>query len=1039
MLDRILRFSAMHPSLALLGVLLLILAGLNAFRQLPIDAVPDVTNNQVQVLTSSPALTPLEVERQITFPIEASLAGLAGVEEIRSLSKFGLSSVTVVFDDDVDIYRARQLVFERLAAARDQIPPGSGSPLLGPITTGLGEVYQYELRAAPGSGHDAMSLRVIQDWIVRRQLLGTPGVAEVNSYGGLSKQYQVRIEPAKLQAYGLTLREVMDAVARNNANASGGAIVHGAEQYLLRGVGLAQSAADIERIVIATGRDGVPVLVRDVGEVICAPPAVRQGAVTADGNGETVCGIALMLKGANARTVTQAVADRLDKIAATLPPGVHIAPFYDRAELVGQTIRTVIRNLTEGALIVIGVLMLLLGHWPSALLVATVIPLSMLGAAVGMQALGISGNLMSLGAIDFGLIVDGAVILTENSIRRIAERQHELVRPLTAAERREVVVAASSEVRRATMFGEVIIALVYVPLLALRGIEGKMFAPMALTVMCALGSAAVLSLTYVPAMLVFALRGQVAERESPLIRWAKRGYAPAFAFARQYRAQATAAAFGLMLLAGAAALALGAEFIPRLEEGSLAIQMQRLPSISVAEAVRTATEAERVLLTFPEVTKVVTKNGSAEIATDPMGIELGDMYIGLKPPSEWQTARSREGLIAAMSDALRRRVPEARFSFSQPIELRVSELISGAKSDVAIKVFGDDLDVLRDQAEQIAQALTQLPGAADVKLEAIAGVPQVQVSPNRAALARYGLSIEEINSFVESVAVGREVGVVYESERRFPLVVRLDAASGRSLEALKSLTLVTPTGARVPLTAVADVAVTEGPAQVSREGGRRRMIVECNVRGRDIGSFVAEAQAHLKRTLILPPGYSVAFGGQFENLQRATARLAVVVPVALLLIYALLYLSFGDARAAALVFSGVPFAAVGGVAALALRGMPFSISAGVGFIALFGVAVLNGLVLLSAIRGLRRQGLSLEAATRQGAQGRLRPVLTTALVASLGFLPMATATSAGAEVQRPLATVVIGGLVTATVLTLLLLPALYEWMERRAARADEEV
>lgn len=1038
MLDRILRFSATHPGLILLGVLLLILAGLDAFRRLPIDAVPDVTNNQVQVLTSAPALTPLEVERQITFPIETALAGLTGVEEIRSLSKFGLSAITVVFDDDVDVYRARQLVFERLAAARDQIPPGGGSPLLGPITTGLGEVYQYELRAAPGGGYDAMSLRVIQDWLVRRQLLGTPGVAEVNGYGGLSKQYQVRVEPAKLQAYGLTLREVMDAVARNNANVSGGAIVHGAEQYLLRGLGLAQSAADIERIVIAAGRDGVPVFVRDVGEVVCAPPAVRQGAVTADGAGETVCGIVLMLKGANARTVTQTVAERLDEIAAALPPGVYIAPFYDRAELVGRTIRTVIWNLTEGALIVIGVLMLLLGHWPSALLVATVIPLSMLGAAVGMQALGISGNLMSLGAIDFGLIVDGAVILTENSIRRVAEQQHALGRVLTAAERREVVVAASGEVRRATMFGEIIIALVYVPLLALRGIEGKMFAPMALTVMCALGGAAVLSLTYVPAMLAFVLRGRVAERESPLIRWAKGWYAPAFDVVRRRRAQAAAMAFGLLLTAGAAALSLGAEFIPRLEEGALAIQIQRLPSVSAAEAVRTATEAERVLLTFPEVTKVVTKNGSADIATDPMGIELGDMYVGLKPPGEWRTARSREELIAAMNDALRRRIPEARFSFSQPIELRVSELISGAKSDVAVKVFGDDLDVLRNQAEQVARVLTRIPGAADVKLETIAGVPQVQVTPDRAALARYGLNIEEINLLVESVVVGREVGVVYEGERRFPLVVRLDEAAGRSLEALKALTLVTPTGARVPLTAVADVAVTEGPAQVSRERGRRRMVVECNVRGRDIGGFVAEAQAQLKQTLSLPPGYGLAFGGQFENLQRAAARLAVVVPVALLLIYALLYLSFGEARAAALVFTGVPFAAVGGVAALMARGMPFSISAGVGFIALFGVAVLNGLVLVSAVRGLRRRGLSLEAAVRQGALGRVRPVLTTALVAGLGFLPMATATSAGAEVQRPLATVVIGGLVTATALTLLLLPSLYEWVERRAASADKE-
>ncbi|AEP10997.1 efflux RND transporter permease subunit [Chloracidobacterium thermophilum] len=1032
MLDRILRFSATHPLLILIGVLLLVLAGLDAFRRLPIDAVPDVTNNQVQILTSAPALTPLEIERQVTFPIETALAGLTGVEEIRSLSKFGLSAVTVVFDDDMDIYRARQLVFERLAAARDQIPPGSGAPMLGPITTGLGEVYQYELRAAPGSGYDAMGLRTIQDWIVRRQLLGTPGVAEVNSYGGLSKQYQVRIEPSRLQAYGLTLREVMDAVVRNNANVSGGAIVHAQEQFLLRGVGLAQSVEDLARIVVATGRGGTPILVRDLGEVVCAPPAVRQGAVTADGAGETVCGIALMLKGANARTVTQNVAERLAEIAPTLPPGVHIVPFYDRAELVGRTIRTVIWNLTEGALIVIGVLVLLLGHWPSALLVATVIPLSMLGAAVGMQMLGLSGNLMSLGAIDFGLIVDGAVILTENSIRRVAEHQHALGRRLTTAERQEVVVAASSEVRRATMFGEIIIALVYVPLLALRGIEGKMFAPMALTVMCALASAAVLSLTYIPAMLVFVLRGSVAEHEVWLIRLAKRGYGPVFAWMRRQRAQATAVAFGLVLLSGALVMSLGAEFIPRLEEGALAVQIQRLPSVSVAEAVRTATEAERVLLEFPEVTKVVTKNGSAEIATDPMGIELGDIYIGLKPPAEWKTARTREELVAAMAAALRQRIPEARFSFSQPIELRVAELISGVKSDVAVKVFGDDLEVLRDRAERIAQVLTRIPGAADVKLETIAGIPQVQIVPNRPALARYGLSVEDVNLLVESLVVGREVGTVYEGERRFPLVVRLGETSTRRIEDIAAQVLLTPTGARVPLAAVAEVTLVEGPAQVSREHGRRRMVVECNVRGRDVAGFVAEARSKLKASVDLPPGYRLVFGGQFENLQRAAARLAVVVPVALLLIYALLYTSFGQARAAALVFTGVPFAAVGGVAALALRGMPFSISAGVGFIALFGVAVLNGLVLVSAMKQLRRQGLTLEAAVREGALTRVRPVLTTALVASLGFLPMATATSAGAEVQRPLATVVIGGLVTATLLTLLLLPALYEWVEQAA-------
>ncbi len=1035
MIDAIIRFSVAHRLLVLLLVGTLVGAGWYGFQRLPIDAVPDVTNNQVQVLTPAPALTPLEVERQITFPIETALSGLPGMEEIRSISKFGLSAVTVVFTEDTDIHFARQVVFERLAAAREQIPPDVGKPLMGPVTTGLGEIYQYELRAKSEAKLDAMSLRTVQDWIVRRQLLGTPGIAEVNSYGGFAKQYQVRVDPVKLQAFGLTLRDVLDAVARNNANVGGAAIAHSSEQYLLRGVGLIENAADIERIVVKTGRDGVPVTVRDVAEIAYGS-TVRQGAVTADGKGEVVCGITMMLKGANARTATTAVKGRIAEISKSLPAGVEIVPFYDRSELVDRTIRTVGTNLLEGALIVIFVLVLLLGNWRGALLVATVIPLSMLVAVIGMNALGLSGNLMSLGAIDFGLVVDGAVILVENGIRRVAERQHRLGRTLTDAELRETVVNASLEVRRATMFGELIIALVYVPLLTLRGIEGKMFAPMALTVMCALAGAMLLSMTYVPAMLTLALRGRVAERESPIIVWAKKIYDPSLAFVMRWRRQALALAVGAVLIAAAVFPMLGAEFIPRLDEGALAAQIQRLPSVSVAESVRISTAVEKVLLEFPEVTKVVTKNGSAEIATDPMGIEAGDMYIGLKPPSRWTSARTREELVGKMAKALEERVPEAQVGFSQPIELRVSELISGVKSDVAVKIFGEDLALTRTIAERVSRVLAGVRGAADVKVEAVAGIPQLQIRTNRAAIARHGLNVEDVNLLVESIVAGRAAGVVYEGERRFPLVVRLDEKSGRDLEAVRGLTVLAPNGARIPLTELAEISVAESPAQVSREQARRRVVVECNVRGRDIGTFVREARAAVEREVRLPAGYSVTWGGQFENLNRAAERLGLVVPLALLLIFALLYLSFGDGLHAGLIFTGIPFAAVGGVAALAARGMPFSISAGVGFIALFGVAVLNGLVLISALNALREQGRPLAEAVRAGAASRVRPVLMTALVASLGFLPMALSTSAGAEVQKPLATVVIGGLLTSTVLTLAVLPMLYGWIEARRLKTQ---
>ena len=1025
MINGLIRFAVSQRLLVMLMVGIMVAAGWYSLQHLPIDAVPDVTNVQVQVLTAAPSLAPLEIERQITFPVEVAMSGLPDVEEIRSVSKFGLSAVTVVFADHVDTYFARQLVLERLSQAREQIPENIGSPEMGPISTGLGEIYQYELRAAPGSGYDATSLRTIQDWSVRRQLLGVPGVTEVNSFGGYEKQYQVRLDPAKLQSYGLSLRDVLEAVTRNNGNVGGAYIEHGSEQYLLRGIGLVESADDINNIIVKTGKEGVPVYVRDLGEVVTGA-TVRQGAVTADGQGEIVAGIAMMLKGENTRTVVERVKERVEQVKKTLPKGVELVPFYDRTELVDRTIHTVGKNLIEGAILVIIVLILLLGNWRGALLVATIIPLSMLFAAILMRLFGVSGNLMSLGALDFGLIVDGAVVMVENAVRRRAEAQHE-----GSHERPErTILEACMEVGRPVVFAVAIIMIVYLPILSLTGIEGKMFKPMALTVVFALLGSLILSLTYVPAAMTFILRGHVSEKESFVIRYAKRVYRPALAFMTRWRSQALAVATALVVISGVIFPMLGSEFIPRLDEGSLALQVQQLPSVSLTQSVKTITEVEKVLKRFPEVTKVVSKTGRAEVATDPMSIDFSDLYVELKPPSEWTTAHTKAELVEKMSEALEDGVPDASFSFSQPIELRVAELISGVRSDVAIKLFGDDLDTLKKTADQIGGVVGKVRGAEDVKVEATSGLPQLQIKPDRAAIARYGINVEDVNDLVESIVAGKEAGLVYEGDQRFNLVVRLSDETGRDVETIKNLHVSAPSGARIPLSQLADIRLVEGPAQISREDTRRRVGVELNVRGRDIGSFVDEAKNAIEQEVKLPPGYYLTWGGTFENLERASGRLLIVVPLALFLIFVLLFTTFGSVKQALLIYTGIPFAVVGGIFALFLRGMPFSISAGVGFIALFGVAVLNGVVMVSYINKLREEGLSVADAVREGAMTRLRPVLMTALVASLGFIPMALATSAGAEVQRPLATVVIGGLITSTLLTLLILPTLYGWFMR---------
>lgn len=1024
MINALIKFSVANRLIVLLLVAIMAAVGAYSLINLPIDAVPDVTNVQVQVLTSAPSLSPLDIERQVTFPVETAMSGLPDVEEIRSVSKFGLSAVTIVFDDSVDTYFARQLVLERLAQAREEIPESIGSPEMGPISTGLGEIYQYEL-VSPNGSYDAKALRTVQDWNVRRQLLGVPGATEINSFGGYEKQYQVRITPEKLQSYGLTLRDVYEAVSRNNANVGGAYIQKGAEQYLLRGIGLVEKAEDVSNIVVKTGAEGVPVYVRDVAEVV-EGSTVRQGAVTADGKGEIVAGIVMMLKGENSRTVVNAVKERVEQVKKSLPAGVELKPFYDRTELIDRAIATVEKNLVEGAILVIVVLMVLLGNWRGALLVATIIPLSMLFAAILMRVFNVSGNLMSLGALDFGLIVDGAVVMVENTIRRRSEAQeHNLREP---PER--TILESCLEVARPVVFAVAIIAIVYLPILSLRGIEGKMFVPMALTVIFALLGSLILSLTYVPAMMTLILRGKVSEKESFLIRWAKKIYAPAFTFVGRYRAQALAIAVALVFISGAIFPYLGSEFIPRLDEGDMAVQIGRLPSVSLEESVNIATKAEKVLMEFPEVRTVVSKTGRAEVATDPMGVEISDVYIALKPRDQWTSAVTREELIKKMSERLEREVPQGVFSFSQPIELRVAELISGVRSDVAIKLYGDDLDILKEKADEIVKSVQGVKGAEDVKAEATSGLPQLQIKPDRAAIARYGLNVEDVNDMVEAVVAGKETGQVFEGEQRFNLVVRLNEASGQNVESIKNLLLTAPNGSRVPLSQVASISLVEGAAQISREDTRRRIGVELNVRGRDIGSFVEEAQAKIAKEVQLPPGYYLKWGGTFENLQRASSRLLIVVPIALFLIFVLLYTTFNSIKQALLIYTGIPFAIVGGVVALALRGMPFSISAGVGFIALFGVAVLNGVVMVSFINQLRDEGKSVAEAVAEGAMTRLRPVLMTALVASLGFIPMAIATSAGAEVQRPLATVVIGGLITSTLLTLLILPTLYGWFEK---------
>ena len=1032
MLDAIIRFSIRNKLIVGLFTVALVIWGGYSLTRLPIDALPDITNNQVQVITQSPALSALDVERLISFPIEQTMATLPDLVEVRSISRFGLSVVTIVFTDAVDVLTARQQVFERLQQARSQIPANAGNPELAPVTTGLGEIYQYVIRAKPGyeKRYPAMELRSIQDWIVRRQLLGTKGVADVSSFGGFLKQYEVAVDPQRLRAAGVTMDELFTALERNNQNAGGAYIDRRPNAYFIRSEGLISTLQDIGKIVVRRTDEGIPVLIRDVAQVQLGS-AIRYGAMTRNDEGEVVGAIVMMLKGANSSEVIGNVKQRIEQIKKSLPEGIEIHAFLDRTKLVNRAIGTVERNLIEGALIVVFVLVLMLGNWRAGLVVASVIPLSMLFAVILMNLFGVSGNLMSLGAIDFGLIVDGAVIIVEATLHHITLKNFR--HHLSQAEMDEEVYESASRIRSSAAFGEIIILIVYLPILALVGIEGKMFRPMAQTVAFAIAGAFIFSLTYVPMVSALLLSKKpvregtrtISDRIMALFH---RLYDPAIRWTLNQKGIVVGLSVALFAVALFVFSRLGGEFIPQLDEGDFAVETRVMTGSSLAQSADASLQAGKVLKeNFPEVIEVIGKTGAGEIPTDPMPIEATDLMVILKDRNDWTSASSREELTEKMEEKLKQ-IPGVSFGFLQPIQMRFSELMSGVKQDVAVKLYGEDLGVLADYATRIGRVVASVPGAKDLSVEQVSGLPQIVVKFDRDALARFGLSIEEANRYLQAAFAGASAGLVYEGERRYDLVVRLQQQSRQRLEDVQNLLVSTVDGQAVPLGQIADVSFQNSVNQIQRENAQRRITVAFNVRERDVESVVRELQQKLDTQVKLPPGYYVTYGGQFQNLQEAKDRLSIAVPVALGLIFLLLFFTFGSVRQSLLVFSAIPLSAIGGVIALWLRGMPFSISAGVGFIALFGVAVLNGIVLIGEFNHLKAEGkTNLRDIILQGTATRLRPVMMTALVASLGFLPMVLATTAGAEVQRPLATVVIGGLVSATLLTLLVLPCLYWW------------
>jgi cobalt-zinc-cadmium resistance protein CzcA len=1040
MFERLLRFSIEQRWLVMLATLGLILLGIYNFQRLPIDAVPDITNVQVQINTAAPGYSPLETEQLITFPVELAMLGAPRLQETRSISKYGLSQVTVIFEEGTDIYFARQQISERIQQIKGELPSGI-EPQMGPIATGLGEIVLWTLEAEPdarkpdGTPYTSTDLRTFQDWVIRPQLLTVHGVTEVNSTGGYKKQYHVTPDPKKLITYGLSFQDIFGALAENNNNVGAGYIERRGEQYLIRLPGRVYTLEEIRDIRVGTYQ-GIPIVIKDVAEVLLGKE-LRTGAATKNGR-EAVIGTAFMLMGKNSYTVAQAVEKKLAEANRSLPEGVETKIFYDRTILVDKAIATVRNNLVEGAALVIAVLFLLLGNIRAAFITAMVIPLSMLFAITGMVTEKVSANLMSLGAIDFGIIVDGAVVIVENSVRHLAEAQGRLRRPLTLAERLKVVYESSEEARRPLLFGQMIIMVVYLPIFALSGVEGKMFHPMAQTVIMALLGATILSITFVPAAMALFIGKQVSEKENFIIRLAKKIYLPTLNFALHNRALMVTTAVVVVVLSGLLATRLGTEFVPSLDEGDIALQVLRAPSTSLSQSIAMQEDVEKAIKTFPEIKTVATRIGTSEVATDVMGPNIGDIYLMLKPAEKWpDPERSKEDLIQAISQRIAQ-IPGASYEFSQPIELRFNELLSGIKADVAVKVFGDDKSVLLETAEQIATVLRTVPGASDVRVEQVTGLPVLSVDIKRPKLARYGLNVADIQRTIEIAMGGVVAGKIYQGDRRFDLVVRLPEQYRLDVEALRRLPILLPRGpgggftaaqapgvAYIPLSTVAEVQIRRGPNQISRENSKRRVVATFNIRGRDLGSVVAEAQTKIQEQVKIPSGYWLDWGGQFELMIEAAERLTIVVPLALLLIFLFLYSTFGNLKDGLLVFTGVPFALTGGILALWLRDIPLSISAGVGFIALSGVAVLNGLVMITFIRMLRSQGLPLEESIRQGALTRLRPVLMTALVASLGFVPMALAVSTGAEVQRPLATVVIGGIISSTLLTLLVLPVLY--------------
>ncbi len=1059
MIERILQFSLQHRLLIVLATAMVCAVGLYSLQKLPIDAVPDITNKQVQINTTMAALSPFEIEKQVTYPIETALSGIPGLESTRSLSRNGFSQVTAVFEEDVDIYFARQQVSERLSEARESLPEGA-EPRMGAISTGLGEIYMWTVSYAhpqgkgadikngePGWQNDgsyltpegltlknehelASYLRTVQDWIIKPQLKSVKGVAGVDTIGGYEMQYHVQPYPEKLIALGLTFSDVIESIERNNTSTGAGFIEKSGEAYMVRAHGRVDTLEQLGQTVVATYKN-VPVFLKDVA-FIGIGRELRTGSASMNAQ-EVVAGTAMMLIGENSRTVSEAVDKKLMEVNKSLPPDIVAKTVLNRTKLVDSTIATVQTNLTEGALLVIAVLFLLLGNFRAALITALVIPIAMLMTATGMVRAGISGNLMSLGALDFGLIVDGAVIITENALRRLAMRQHHEGRLLNLSERMHEVMAASKEMIQPTVFGQAIIILVYVPLLTFSGIEGKMFEPMAMTVIFALVAAFILSLTFVPAMIALFVTGKVEEKESKAVSKAKNWYVPWLTFAINRPMPVIGASVAGFVLSLLLFTTMGREFIPTLDEKDISMHAMRIPSTSLAQSQAMQFQVEKAVSNVPEVDFVFSKIGTAEMAADPMPPNVADTFIILKDRKEWPDSNLSKPELIAKIEAEVNKLPGNAYEFTQPIQMRFNELISGVRSDVAVKIYGDDFEQMQKTAAQIAVVLRKTDGAADVKVEQTDGLPRLDVALNRDAIAHYGLNVQDVLDVVAMAIGGREAGLIFQGDRRFDIVVRLPDALRQNIQALENLHIMLPVNDNevhttlnyVPLKQVAKLTFSEGPNQVSRENGKRRVVVQANVRGRDIGSFVEEAQAGIDQQVKVPAGYWLEWGGQFKNLQEATARLSLVVPACFFMIFVLLFTALGSTKQALLVFSGVPLALTGGILTLWLRGMPFSISAAVGFIALSGIAVLNGLVLITSINQLIREGRKPEEAISEGALIRLRPVLMTALVASLGFLPMAIATGAGAEVQKPLATVVIGGLITATALTLLVLPALY--------------